>query len=268
MMKKYFLLHLLAFVCLAGPSFSQLKISNPVAQKTPLLQIPVVHITTVESLFVPVHIDMVKPVVVYLDRVVLEKQKQVACDHFKKLKATLVLNGERANDITANLHWETKYAFYAMGFDIERSLGDTLHFLTTDFAAVSNTTNFKIEYHLPDHNDYSDVSYYRIKQHNRDTSFSYSNIVSVKGYEARHLKIYPVPASDNVWIDVSASQTGNITVMVFDLAGKLIRQQSGSCIKNELIVRHIDLTNLAAGLYQVKVMLPDKTFLTGQFIRQ
>jgi len=268
MMKKYFLLHLLAFACFAEASFAQLKISNPVARETPLLQIPMVHITTVESLFVPVHIDMVKPVVVSLDPVVLAKQKQAACDHFKKFRATLKLTAERANDVTANLQWETKYALYATGFDIERSLGDTLHFVTVDFAAVSKATSFKVDYHSPDHNDYSGLSFYRIKQRNRDTSFAYSNVVSINGIQPVLFKVYPTPATNIVWIDVSSLQTGSLTIMVYDPAGKMVRQQSANCTEKISMKQSIDIGKLAPGLYQVKILMPDKTFVTGKFIKQ
>lgn len=266
-MKKYFVQYVVVFACCAETSYAQLKINNP-AQKKPLLQIPMVHITPVSSRFVPVHIDTIEPFVVSLNPIVFGKQESAACERFKKLKATLVLNAERANDVMANLQWQTKYAFFATGFNIERSLGDSLHFSTINSAAASQGGSFKKKYSSPDYNDYSGFSFYRIQQRNGDTGFIYSNIVSIKGVEALPFRIYPNPASNRLWIDVAPKQSGNFAIMVYDPAGKIIQEQSASSTKNRHVVQSIDINNLPAGLYQVKVLLPDKTFLTGKFIKK
>ena len=267
-MKKYSVLCVIVVACFTETSFAQIKMDNPLTQKKPLLQIPMVHITSVTSLFVPLHIDTIKPFVVSLNPIVFNNHENAACDYFNHLKPTLVLNAEYANNVTANLRWQTKYAFYATGFNIERSLGDSLHFSTINFAAVSKGSSFKKNYHLPDHNDYSGLSFYRIKQHNGDTGFIYSNIVSLKGYEAAPFKIYPVPASNTVWINFTPKQSGNLAIMVYDLAGKAIQQQSTSCTENMPLLQSLNINKLAAGLYQVRVLLPDKTFVTGKFIKQ
>lgn len=267
-MKKYFVLCVVVFACCAENSFAQMKINNPLAQKKPLLQIPMVQITPVSSRFVRVHIDTVKPFVVSLKPIVFGKHESAACNRFKKLKATLVLNAERANDVMANLQWQTKYAFYATGFNIERSLGDSLHFSAVNFAVASEGGSFKKNYSTPDYNDYSGFSFYRIKQRNGDTGFIYSNIVSIKGVEALPFRIYPNPASNRLWIDVAPKQSGNFAIMVYDPAGKIIQQQSASCTQNNHVVQSINISKLAAGLYQVRILLPDKTFITGKFIKQ
>ena len=272
-MKKYFVLCVVVFACFAETSFAQIKMNNPTVQKKPLLQkpllqIPMVHITPVSSLFVPVHIDTVKPFVVSLNPIVFGEHESTICAYFKSLKSALVLNAERANDVTANLQWQTKYAFYATGFNIERSLGDSLHFLTINFAAASKGTSFKKNYHLPDYNDFSGLSFYRVKQRNGDTGFIYSNIVSIKGHEAIPFKIYPVPASEKVWINITPKQSGNLTIMVYDHAGKIVQQRYTSCIGNSSTESNIDISKLAAGLYQVRILMPDKTFLTGKFIKE
>jgi hypothetical protein len=268
-MKKYFILYIIgAFVCFATTAFAQMRVSNPLAPKKPLLQIPMVHMTPVSSQFVPVHIDTLKPFVVSLNPIVFGEHESAACVQLKKLKPTLVLDAERANNITANLHWQTKYAFFATGFNIERSLGDSLHFSTVNFAAASNGTSFEKNYHLPDYNDYSGISFYRIKQRNGDTGFVYSNIVAINGAELLSFKMYPNPASDKLWINVAPKQSGDFAIVVSDLSGKVIQQRSGSCTQHTNVVESINVSNLAAGLYQVKILLPDKTFVTGKFVKK
>lgn len=267
-MKKYFILYVVLFGCLAETSFAQMKIGKLPPQKTSLLQIPMVHITSVSSLFVPVHIDTVKPFAVSLNPIVFGRQESIACAHFKKFKATLVLKANRTNNITAGLEWETKYAFYATGFDVERSLGDSLHFVTANSTAVSKATSFKVNYHLPDHNDYGGLSYYRVKQRNGDTGFVYSNIVAINGIERIPFKVYPIPATSKVWINITSRQSGKILIAVYDLTGKILIQQSAIVTESVSNEQSIDIAKLVKGLYQVRVSMPDKTFVSGKFIKQ
>ena len=56
--------------------------------------------------------------------------------------------------------------------------------------------------------------------------------------------------------------------MLYDAAGKILLQQSVNCTKNLLLSKSIDVSKLAAGLYQVSVLMPDNTILTGKFIRK
>ena len=257
-----------ALACCAQISFAQMKVTNLPGQKSPVIQIPMVHIIPVSGRFVPVHVDTVKPFVVSLGPIVFKKQESASCLQLKKRKATLVLNAERANDAMANLRWQTKYAFYATGFNIERSLGNSLHFSTIATAAVSEETSFKINYSLPDYNDYSGLSFYRIKQLNRDTGFVYSNIVSIKGIESLPFKIYPNPASNTLRIDIMPNQSGNFEIVIYDAAGKMIQQQTGVCTQYMHATTSMDISDLAAGSYQVKVLQPDKAFLAGKFVKK
>ena len=84
-MKKYFVLCVVVFACFAETSFAQMKMNNPTVQKKPLLQIPMVHITPVSSLFVPVHIDTVKPFVVSLNPIVFGEHESAVCAYFRSL---------------------------------------------------------------------------------------------------------------------------------------------------------------------------------------
>lgn len=268
-MKKYFVICVSVLLYFAQTSFAQLRINNPLAQKKQELILPVQQmIIPASSKIIPVHIDAVKPIVVSINPAELMNKAKTKCASFKNLKPSLVLKAERINNVTANLQWETKYAFYATGFDIEKSLGDSLHFFTVKFAAASKVSSFKKKYQLPDHNDYSSLSFYRIKQHNGDTGLIYSNVVAVKGYDALPFKIYPVPAKDKVWINIAPRQSGKFAIMVYDLAGKAILEQSASCSENIDVVQSINISQLAAGIYQLKLIMPDKSFLTGKFIKE
>ena len=189
-MKKYIFFCIPAFVILSQNTKAQLQVPELPAQKKTEMLFVFPAIKSAESVIQPaekkikfVHIDLLEPSILTIKTAEFINKAKANCSALKELKPTLTLKAERANNLTANLQWETKYAFYATGFDIEKSLGDSLHFSTINFAAVSKGSSFKKNYHLPDHNDYSGLSFYRIKQRNGDTGFVYSNIVSLKGYD-------------------------------------------------------------------------------------
>lgn len=274
-MKKYFLLFAMVFICFATTSLAQLKMNNPLAQKKPVFLLPSVQTIPVSTLIIPastkvipVHIDLVKPVFEGISLTDIKNKIKAQCDLIENLKPSLELKAERINDMTADLEWETKYAFYATGFNIERSLGDSLHFAEINFAEASMERGFKKNYHLADYNDNSDLSFYRIKQRNGDTGFVYSNIVSIKGHEIVPFKIYPNPASIKVWINFTPKQSGIHSIEVYDITGKIMLQRSLACTKKSTTEKSLDISKFSAGVYQVRISMPDKTFIAGKFIKE
>ena len=269
-MKKYLLLYIPLLVCIVQTAFAQIQISKTSARTEMRMPFPNKLVIPASAKIVPAHIpDIKKPFVVSLDNArAFVNNARAACPALKSPAPTLVLNAKRANNFTANLQWETKYALKASGFNIERSLADSLHFVTVNFAEVKGGTALKKNYQLPDHNNYRVVSFYRIKQLNNDTGFVYSNIVSVPGYDAARFRIYPNPASTNILVEMTVRLNGNADITLYDASGKLIRQEPVNFTKDAITVKSLNVGKLAAGVYQVKIRLPDNTLLAGNFIKQ
>ncbi|MEO8712089.1 MAG: T9SS type A sorting domain-containing protein [Parafilimonas sp.] len=271
-MKKYILVCISAFVCFAHTALAQMQISRSAERQQLKMPFPDKLVKPSSAFIMPAHINAIKkPFVVSSDSAVKKVQEfvnkvQAQCPS-KKFISTLVLNAKRANNLTADLQWETKNALKASGFNIERSLADSLHFATVNFAWAVQGSGLKKNYHLPDNNDYKGISFYRVKLLSIDTTSLYSNIVAVKGYDLP-LKIYPSPATDRIWIQLTAKLNGNAAIMLYDASGKIVQQQVLNCTKDELAAKTIIVSNLASGAYQVKIIMPDKTFLTGKFIKQ
>lgn len=272
-MKKYLFFCIPALVILPQNAEAQLQIPKLPAQKRPemLFAFPAIQSAEkkVMSVYIDsVHIDLLKPTLVSLDMTNLTNKTKEKCAFAKTLKPTLTLEAERTHNSTIHLQWETKYAFKASGFNIEISPADTFHFVTVNFARASSKTNFIKKYHLPDYNDYSGISFYRIKQLNSDTTHTYSNIVSVKGYDAIPFKMYPNPVSDRLWIEITARHRGNAFITIYDATGKILHYSSTTCTEKRLVLQSINVSKLATGFYQVSILMPDKTFLTSKFVKE
>ena len=273
-MKKYLLFCVPAIVCFAQTAFAQLQLVKTTEKKEFPMPFPDKLVIPASTRIISAHIpDIKKPFVVSSDDAVNNvrdfiNKAQAQCPARRSPVPTLVLNAERANEVTAALKWETKYAFKASGFKIERSLADSFHFVSVNFAAVAAGTNSKKNYKLPDYNNYAVVSYYRIKQLNNDSGYSYSNIASVAGYDAVSFRVYPNPASAKIWLEMTAKLSGNAEIMLYDASGKLIRQEPVNCAKGAITTKSLNVSQLAAGVYQVKMHMPDNTFLSGNFVKQ
>jgi len=273
-MKRYTLLCIAALACVVQTALAQGQ--ELYRTKHSALPMPFADklVKPASDYIVPAHIpDIKKPFVVSQQNNINSvrdfiKKTAAQCLSQKSPSPTIELNAQRINNSKADLKWQTKYAVKAAGFNIERSLADTFHFMTVNFAAVNPTGGTKKNYQAPDLNDYTGISFYRIKQFNRDTTYTYSNVVAVDGYNVPVFKIYPNPVFKNLTVEFRAQQSGKVTIDVHDLSGKVMQHYSLDCIKNIVVRKDLDVTAIVPGSYDVKIIMPDKTFLSGRFIKQ
>ena len=140
------------------------------------------------------------------------------------------------------VQWETNCPLSTHHFVIERS-EDGNHFSPIgSVSAVDHSGNCRFQF--PDTSPPTSETYYRIRQVAADSSFSYSQVVSVHGILGG-LRIYPNPARDKVWIEHPA---GGV-LRVFAADGRLIK----SMVQDERASQYIlSVQNLAPGSYFLK----------------
>ncbi len=180
---------------------------------------------------------------------------------------TLFLQVERAGSLLANLKWETKDAYLAENFIIERSLSDSLHFYEVNSKLALKGSGNKKNYKLPDRNDFNGITYYRIRQVDADSIIRYSNVVGTKGIEQVTLRTFPNPASEQVWIELYPVTSGKATILMYSNSGQVFQQQAIECTKGLQLRRVLTVKQLARGSYQIKIIYADKTFITTTFIK-
>lgn len=91
--------------------------------------------------------------------------------------------------------------------------------------------------------------YYRLRQVDFDGTTSYSPVRTVRFGANGDIAVYPNPAGSSATLDLSALPTGNYSVQVLDLTGRLVAAWSlpGA-------VRHpLNVQPLATGAYLVRV---------------
>jgi len=154
-----------------------------------------------------------------------------------------------------NLEWATASESNNSHFDIERSAdGVNFEYLTTVNAYGNGTSVTKQTYSNVDEKPYKGISYYRLKQVDKNTEFKYADVVSVEFNSKSYVNVFPNPASNTLMIKASDDyNAANIKVInnlgVEVIANNQIHAYNGS----------IDLSHLANGIYYVVIQNGENT---------
>lgn len=107
--------------------------------------------------------------------------------------------------------------------------------------------------------------YYRLRQVDVDSRFTWSNVVTLTWEGNRKFSLYPNPARGTINLQAGNITPGNICYRILDNAGKTILQASGQVTVNGRI--SIDINTLAKGVYYLDLSA-NSTNKIMQFVKQ
>ncbi len=159
---------------------------------------------------------------------------------------------EKAKVIT---QWQTAQEINSSKFIVERSTSGT------DFTAIGSTnaagnTSAVKNYSFNDNNPFSGLNFYRLKIVDRDGSFKYSAVVTVKFNPVFDLQVSPNPADNLLRIRCKAL-LGNTTVEVFTASGQRVFLKLYNNVTS--INDDIATGSYAPGIYRVKITSGENT---------
>jgi hypothetical protein len=103
-------------------------------------------------------------------------------------------------------------------------------------------------------------AYYKLRMVDNDHTFEYSSTIAIKGCASSEpIQIYPSPATNQLKIEVKSTGASNY-YQIMDMQGRIV-------MKGQLeaaTVNNIDISNLSAGIYMVKVSVQSGAFSTKQ----
>lgn len=152
------------------------------------------------------------------------------------------------NEDNISLKWKTASEINNHRFEIEKSSDAVRFFNTGTVFTESKFSNYIKEYNYSLKSD-NDMYYFRIKQIDIDSTFSYSNIIQIKCSKEviafnKEIQIYPNPATNTITLQSNDIKLENITIV--DVIGNVILQQYINDYKTS-----IDVSHLANGSYFV-----------------
>ncbi|MCC6817095.1 MAG: DUF11 domain-containing protein, partial [Saprospiraceae bacterium] len=164
----------------------------------------------------------------------------------------------RYNGSFTELDWSTGVEINNDYFDVERRHESEAAF--SKIAQVDASSDRAAKIHTYNHDDYdvsrSGIYYYRIKQVDRNGTFSYSKTISIKVQQAREmtLSIYPNPTDESLTIDLGLADDGELEVRVFDEAGKnVLTNPFGGFRKAGFYREAINTSIFAIGQYNLQI---------------
>jgi ELWxxDGT repeat protein len=167
----------------------------------------------------------------------------------------------------AILNWKTTNEINTEEFVIERS-ADGTHFTPIGNVHSINTPgNHSYSFIDPNIVDAgNDIFYYRLKQRDADSRYTYSKVVTISVTGKTGVDLYPNPAANNLRIAIDGSRKEKLDIRIYDNTGRLVKQETSQLVSgtNNLSV---NVNNLASGNYYLKLSSSsiDKRL---QFIKQ
>ncbi len=184
-------------------------------------------------------------------------------------------NGATASYEEADLESCTKLPIDLISFDaVESSTGNTITWVTASEYNVSNfellrsqdgfhfepiaeqsprgNSNQGATYSQVDQNLDSDINYYQLKTIDFDGSSSLSQIVHVNRSSTITAVLFPIPASNELQLDLNLRDSKEINWTIIDVTGKQIQTMDMMAAQGTL---NIDISTLSTGTYFLELLV-------------
>ncbi len=158
---------------------------------------------------------------------------------------------------SAVLDWKTSVETAFSHFEVEWS-ADGRTFVQAGIVSANASQSYNFTHPFTPAMSQEAKLYYRLKMVDRDDSYTYSNVVTINNSNFADVKLYPVPATDHIWIEVPVNVSRQQPVYSIVTPGGQIVLQG----KITQAVQQIQLPAMAPGLYYLRLNNePAKSFL-------
>jgi len=166
----------------------------------------------------------------------------------------------------AQLSWATASEYNNDWFEIESS-SDGKSFVRIGSVKGAERSNTKREYSYTDQPT-TDVTYYRLKQVDRDGKYEYSTIVVIsKNKNNNSVECFPNPVNSVLYVSVNAAATGAVQLKFYDMQGRLLKQQQAHKDGEQLLMP-VDTHLFTPGMYLLEVTVSGKSSELKKLIKK
>jgi len=161
------------------------------------------------------------------------------------------------------IRWSTSSEQTTSNFELERSMdGHTFSKIGT--VRASGTSTSAQNYTFTDLNPENGINFYRLKIVDADAQFSYSRIAKVTVLSSSTLSVFSNPAKDVLYLQRSGGNENGL-IQIFDLSGKMVKEQSIVFNGNSKVA--VDISHLAKGEFSL-TFINDGKAEQLKFVRQ
>ena len=158
------------------------------------------------------------------------------------------------------VRWATASELNADRYEVERRYETESEFVTIGSTAARGTATTAADYVYHDEDIRPGTYYYRVKQVDFDGVFEYSDVVTARVLaDDDMVSLAPNPAAGSTKLTVSMQSASDIAIQIFTADGKLVRTHTLTSGANTATQGQIQIDDLPAGVYSVKVQQDDNT---------
>jgi hypothetical protein len=161
---------------------------------------------------------------------------------------------------TAVLDWYTASEVNNAGFEVQHSL-DGVNFTPIGWVAGNGNSSVPHSYQFVHENLTEGVHYYRLKQVDFNGASELSKIISLSYEASGVVRVYPVPAKSEVYIQNGESY---VSMRLMDASGRVVK----STMLNRQNLQKVDVSNLAQGAYMIVLEKADGSMETLKIMIQ
>jgi hypothetical protein len=153
------------------------------------------------------------------------------------------------NTIKVELSWTTIYEVNTAYFELERSC-DGILFEKIATVQASGNSDTKLSYSYSDYQPCAGISYYRLKQIDRDQFYAYSTIIMIDNNNqgSGNTSLYPNPSSGSVKLSIYSDVDQEMEIGMYDVLGKEVFTQWTQTRIGENVIE-LDLSSYPRGNY-------------------
>ena len=144
-------------------------------------------------------------------------------------KTIFWFNGYRLDANYARIYWRTNPEFNNKYFVVERRLSNETEFKVVDTLLTKSEDGISIRnlnYEIKDPNNYTGVSFYRLRLVDRGYRITYSNIIAVAPMPGKYkLLLWPNPTPNRFYIGLNGEVQVRL-INIWNAVGKLVRQEN------------------------------------------
>lgn len=184
------------------------------------------------------------------------------------LPVELLTFGAEAREDHVAVTWLTQTERNSSYFEVERS-SDGEHFTPIGRVEAAGVSVSRIDYSLLDEDPLDGMGYYRLRQVDKDGTFSFSNVVSVQfRSSAAKLMVHPNPADERILVAFDRSWTGMLEVEILDGAGRRVKRSKVQ-LEEGMSSFPLRIADIETGSYLVQIRSTDGSrSAIGRFVKQ
>jgi hypothetical protein len=155
----------------------------------------------------------------------------------------------RVSGGTVELVWETATEFNSAYFEIWRS-GEDFDFQSIGRVKAQGFSHHLQSYLFVDEAPLQGINYYRLKQYDRDGSFTFSNNIAVYSEPASIVRLYPTVAKEALYLDIPEDFVQASKLWIYNAAGFPVNSFS---LGSGTLRHPLDIRELPVGFYFIRL---------------